>query len=525
MLSQTIISLLHSSKPKSISHLHQIHALLITYDGLFPNFPAKLIYLSATSGHVHYSHRLLRYYPTSYVIDWNTVIRAYANTPSPNQSLRLFVQMMRFGVSPDHFTFPFLLKASSRLSSIRLGVSVHSYILRCGHNVDLFVSNSLIHFYASCCDIMCARKVFDEMPQRTRVSWNSMLNGYAKCGDVGKALEVFKSMPDKDVVSWSSIIDGLVKGGEYAQALTFFERMVSVGGPKPNEVTMVSVLRACAHLGAFDQGKLMHRYIVENELPLTLVLLTSLVDMYAKCGAIEVALAVFRGIPKVKSDVFLWNAIIGGLANHGSVRESLDLFKEMSTAGVEADEITYLCLLSACAHGGLVKEAWNFFEALERNGMTAKCEHYACMIDVLARAGVVEEAYDLLCRMPLKPTPAMLGSLLSGCMNHGRLDLAELLGKKLVEIDPHHDGRYVGLSNVYAAVNRWDDAKTWRQAMDTTGVKKFPGLSYVEISGMLEMFKAHDKTHPKSSEVYAILNLILMQMRRAIDCEDECLVY
>jgi len=44
----------------------------------------------------------------------------------------------------------------------------------------------------------------------------------------------------------------------------------------------------------------------------------------------------------------------------------------------------------------------------------------------------------------------MHGALLSGCMKHGRLDLAEMIGRKLIECDPDHDVRYIGLSNVYA---------------------------------------------------------------------------
>ncbi|CAO2820416.1 unnamed protein product [Amaranthus hypochondriacus] len=238
--------------------------------------------------------------------------------------------------------------------------------------------------YTSCEDILNARKVFDEMQQKTIVTWNSMLDGYAKCEDLVKAHENFELMPDKDIVSWSSLIDGYVKGGEYGEALKVFER----------------------NKGTLEQGKPMHCYIIENNLTLNLKLLTFVVDMYAKCGAIEEVVVVFRSAPKDKTEVHLWNAIIRGLASHEYVRE-------------------------------------------------------------------VEEAYDFLNRMPLMPTPSMLGAE-GGCMSHGRLDLAEILGKYLVEVDPHHDRKYVGLSNVYAAVKRGDDAKMMRQAMDITGGEEVP---------------------------------------------------
>ncbi|XP_048493988.1 pentatricopeptide repeat-containing protein At5g08305 [Beta vulgaris subsp. vulgaris] len=527
-LHQTLITLLDQFQPNSFSFsvVKQIHALLIV-SGFSKQhlFASKLFSLFADSGNADYTHHLLLHNPSPSVVHWNRVIRSFSNNSTPNKSIKVFVEMQQFGIIPDHYTFPFLVKASARLASIEHGMSLHSLVLKSGYQLDIFVQNSLIHMYAACGEILYARKVFDEMRQRTNVTWNSMLDGYAKCGDLKRAREVFEFMPDKDIVSWSSLIDGYVKGGEYGEALKVFDRMMVAGEPKANEVTMVSVLGACSHLGALEQGRLMHRYIVENKLSLNLVLLTSLVDMYAKCGAIEEALVVFRTIPKHKTDVLLWNAIIGGLASHGYVQESLELFVEMSKVRVAPDEITYLCLLSACVHRGLVKEAWEIFESLKRNGMIPKSEHYACLIDVMARAGQVGEAYDFLNEMPLDPTPAMLGALLSGCMSHGRLDLAELLGKRLVEVDPHHDGRYVGLSNLYATIKRWDDAKMMRQAMDITGVKKFPGFSYVEISGKLEMFIAHDKRHPKSVDIYMMVNFLLRQMKKVSDCDEGNTLY
>ncbi|PSS01881.1 Pentatricopeptide repeat-containing protein [Actinidia chinensis var. chinensis] len=426
--------------------------------------------------------------------------------------------MLRIGVSPDHLTYPFVCKACARLMNLNLGLAIHCCVLKTGFESDRFIRNSLIHLYASCGNIVCARKVFDEMHNKNMVSWNAMLDGYAKCGDMCLGREVFDLMPERDVVSWSSLIDGYVKDGQHREALAIFERM-KVVGPKANDVTMVSVLCACAHLGALEHGRTMHRYMLEKALPLTLELQTSLVDMYAKCGAIEDALVVFRGVSKKQTDVLVWNAMIGGLATHGFVMESFDMFSKMRIAGITPDEITYLCLLSACVHGGLVKEAWSFFKFLNKDGMTPKSEHYACMVDVLARAGQLTEAYQFLHRIPVEPTASMLGALFNGCMNHRKLDLAEIVGRKLVELEPEHDGRYVGLSNAYAVIKRWAEAKTMREAMERRGMKKSPGLSFVEVFGKLHSFIAHDKTHPETEQIYMMLTLIVKQMKVDADSE------
>ncbi|KAF4358613.1 hypothetical protein F8388_021121 [Cannabis sativa] len=478
-LSQILIPLL--DKCKSVAQLKQIQTLLLTH-GLHQHhsLASRILSFLALShlGNVDYSFRILSHLSNPTTFHWNIVIRGYSKSPNPNRSVSAFVQMLRDAIKPDQFTYLFLTKASSSLLKRELGETVYALVAKHGYESDIFIQNTFIHMYASCGYIGCARKVFDNLTRRNFVSWTAMLDGYAKCRDMNSARHVFELMPDRDVVSWSCLIDGYVKNGEYLEALTLFKRMQNVG-IKGNEVTMVSVLCAIAHLGELENGRLMHNYIVENELPLTLVLRTSLVDMYAKCGAIDDALELFLGGTMRKTDVLIWNTMIRGLATHGLVKESLDLFKKMAMVPIVPDEITYLCLLSACSHGGLVKEAWYFFECLSKNGMTPKSEHYACMVDVLSRAGHVDEAFQLVFDMPMKPIAEILGALLSGCINHGRLDLAEIVGRKLIEAEPDHDSRYVGLSNAYATFEQWEEARRMREAMNKRGVKKSPGLSFV----------------------------------------------
>ncbi|KAF8394493.1 hypothetical protein HHK36_020702 [Tetracentron sinense] len=499
--------------------LKQIHALIIAF-GISEDdsFASRILSFSAVSdsGDIEYSYKVFRQLSNPTIFNWNTIIRGYSRSRNPNRSISFFIEMQRFGITPDHLTFPFLAKAFARLSSLRIAVSVHSCISKTGFEFDRFVQNSLIHMYASCGDIGSARKLFDEMPQRNSVSWNAMVDGYAKCGDLITAREIFELMPEKDVISWSSLIDGYVKIGNHREALAIFERM--------QLVTMVSVLCACAHLGALEQGRKMHVYVNNNGLPLSLALQTSLVDMYAKCGAIEEALTVFRGVKVNQRDVLIWNAMIGGFATHGWTKESLKLFSEMQTLGVTPDEITYLCLLSACAHGGLVEEAWHFFKSLDIHGMTRKSEHYACMVDVLGRAGRLDEAFQILNQMPMEPTASMLGALLSGCWTHKRLDLAEVVGRKLIELEPDHDGRYIGLSNVYAVARRWDEARTMREVMEKRGVKKSPGCSFVEVGETLHRFIAHDKAHPQSIQIYLMLDYMAKQIKVDVDyqTQDHC---
>lgn len=508
-----LITLLQNCK--SLCEFKQLHSLLITC-GLYLTqedaFVSNFLSFPATyPKNMDYAYAIFLQLPNPTIFNWNTIISGYSKSKNPNKSISVFVDMLRMGVTPNHLTYPFLAKAASHLQEVRLGLSVHGRVLKDGFEADRFVKNSLIHFSASFKNAAHARKLFDEMPNKNLVSWNSMLDCYVKCREVLLARELFDKMPERDVVSWSSMIDGYVKGSEYSDALTIFQKMQS-SSIKANEVTMVSVLGACAHLGALEQGIMMHHYIINKKIYLTLALRTSLVDMYAKCGSIKDALTVFREAINYQTDVLIWNAMIGGLATHGFVHESLDMFKEMHKYKITPDEITYLCILSACAHGGLVNEAWSYFKCLNENGLNPKTEHYACMMDALARAGQLKEAYMFLCQMPMEPSASMLGALFNGCINHRNLDLAEMVGKKLVELEPDHDGRYVGLSNVYAVIKRWDEVRTMRETMEKRGVKKSPGWSFVEIVGTRHKFIAHDKTHPQFEEIYYMLDFIVKEL-------------
>ncbi|XLT01269.1 hypothetical protein HN51_050620 [Arachis hypogaea] len=72
------------------------------------------------------------------------------------------------------FTYSLLLKACANLGFIIHGTMIHGHIVRLGFQDDLFVQTALVDMYAKCTYVECARHMFDEMTQRSVVSWNAM---------------------------------------------------------------------------------------------------------------------------------------------------------------------------------------------------------------------------------------------------------------------------------------------------------------------------------------------------------------
>lgn len=198
------------------------------------------------------------------------------------------------------FTMAFVLKCCSMLPAFEEGKQVHKHVIASGLGENMFVKTSLLNFYTKCKEVEMGRKVFDEMSERNVVAWSAMIGGYAKFGMVNEALEMFREMQR--------------------------------GSVEPDEVTMVSVISACAMTGALDLGKWLHTFINKKGIKNDLEVSTALVNMYAKCGCIEKAHEVFEAMP-VK-DAKAWTSMIVGFAIHGLAKDALDTFEKMGEAQV-----------------------------------------------------------------------------------------------------------------------------------------------------------------------------------------------
>ncbi|THF98091.1 hypothetical protein TEA_012739 [Camellia sinensis var. sinensis] len=109
--------------------------------------------------------------------------------------------MHKNSILPNHYTFPFALKAFSDLRDLKQGQCIHTQIIKMSHFNDIYVQNSLLNVYLSGGNMDLCRKVFDEMPQRDAVSWTIMITGYQEAGKFDDALVAFEKMRYAGVVS------------------------------------------------------------------------------------------------------------------------------------------------------------------------------------------------------------------------------------------------------------------------------------------------------------------------------------
>ncbi|OVA16941.1 Pentatricopeptide repeat [Macleaya cordata] len=439
-----------------------------------------LMRLYAVCGLINAVQKLFDESPQRDLVSWTTLIQGYAKMGFSKEAIRVFLEMAETKLRADEMTMVIVLSACSKLGDLDLGRKIHRYMYDNMVNLDVFVGNAVVDMYL-------------------------------KCGDIDFACKFFEEMPEKNVVSWNSMIVGLAHQGEFKEALSVFRRMQGEG-VKPDDVTLVGVLNSCANLGVLELGEWVHSYIDRNQIKADGYIGNALVDMYAKCGRIDQAFEVFKNM--TNRDVFSYTSMIVGLAMNGQGENALEFFSEMTMVGIKPDEVTFIGVLSACSHVGLVEEGKRHFEEMSRlYNLKPQIEHYGCMVDLLGRAGFINEAEEFIRTMPIEPDAFVWGALLGACKTHGKVELAERIMKKLVEIEPERDGAYVLMSNIYSSANRWKDAVEIRKAMKERKMKKIPGCSLIELDGVIHEFRKGDKSHTRTKEIYLMLNEVMNRLK------------
>lgn len=234
----------------------------------------------------------------------------------------------------------------------------------------------------------------------------------------------------------------------------------------------------------------------------------ALLDMYAKCGAVDEAFSVFKCLPK--RDLVSWTSMITAYGSHGHAYGALELFAEMLQSNVKPDRVAFLAILSACGHAGLVDEGCYYFnQMINVYGIIPRVEHYSCLIDLLGRAGRLHEAYEILQQNPeIRDDVELLSTLFSACRLHRNIDLGAEIARTLIDKDPDDSSTYILLSNMYASAHKWDEVRVVRSKMKELGLKKNPGCSWIEINQKILPFFVEDNSHLHLELVFKCLSYL-----------------
>ncbi|PKA54360.1 Pentatricopeptide repeat-containing protein [Apostasia shenzhenica] len=458
------------------------------------------------------------------VFTWTGMISGSLQNNKMSEALDLFREMWASGVEPNGMTVASTISACASLKHLKNGRELHGYAVKIAGSCDLLVVNSLIDLYVKCSRLEDAERIFNSVGSKDVFTWNSMIGGYMQFGYCGKAHELFLRMQSlgvrRNVVTWNVMISGYIQNREEDQAMDLFHNMEVEGvtrntaswnalisgflqngdankafrvfrrmhliPEKPNSITILSLLPACANLVSARKVKEIHGYVLRSSLHPILQISNSLIDSYSKSGNKASARALFHIL--WHKDLISWNSMMAGFILHGCSHAARKLFNLMRLEGVKPNQSTYKTMISAYGLDGLVSEGVELFTAMNEHRCSPCMEHYAAMIELYGRSGRLREAQDMITEMPIEPDSTVWNALLTAARYNSNAKLASLAAQHLIRLEPKS-------SRIQKLASRFDGGifslANPRKVIDSHG---FHSCCWVEDKQKVHTFYTDDKT-------------------------------
>ncbi|KAJ4721681.1 Pentatricopeptide repeat-containing protein [Melia azedarach] len=243
--------------------------------------------------------------------------------------------------------------------------------------------NSIIAGYFQNKQPVKAQKLFDKMTERNLISWNNLVSGYVKCGMVTEARKVFDKMPERNVVSWTAMIRGYVQEGVILEAEKLFWEM-----PEKNVISWTVMLGGLIRDCRVDDARRLYDMMPGKDV----VARTNMILGYCQDGRVDEAREIFDEMPK--KNVISWTTMISGYVHNNRVDVARKLFEVMP----EKNEVSWTAMLMGYTQCGRIEEAWELFKAMPMTSVVAS----NAMILGLGQSGEVQKARMVFDRMSKK---------------------------------------------------------------------------------------------------------------------------
>ncbi|KAJ6741385.1 hypothetical protein OIU79_001324 [Salix purpurea] len=414
-------------------------------------------YSKCNFGDLNLARKLFDEMPNKDTVTWNTMITGYVESGNLGAAWEFLKSMKRRGFQADGYTFGSILKGVAHACRHDLGQQVHSLIIKIGYEQNVYASSALLDMYAKCERVEEAYDVFQCMSVRNFVSWNALIDGFVHVGD-------------RETAFW--LLDCMQKEGVRVEDGTFAPLLTLLDGDKFYKLTMQ-----------------LHW--------------------------------MFDGAVGTR-DLVTWNSMLVAYLVHDKDEDAFNLFLEMEGFGFEPDIYTYTCVISASFEAAHINYGKSLHALVIKRGLSKDRVSWNSILTGFSQMGFSEDALKLFGHMRSSLEEIddyAYAAGLRSCSDLAILQLGQQIhlltvASQLLELEPEEHCTYVILSNMYGHLKRWDDKARVTRLMRERKVKKVPGWSWIEVKNEVHAFKAEDRSHPFSEDVYQILGELMEEMKK-----------
>eukprot|EP00250_Pteridium_aquilinum_P004435 c14646_g1_i1 orf=1160-3871(-) len=315
---------------------------------------------------------------------WNFMASAYTQNAEWSLAFELYNQLCMEGIVVDEYVLSSILTASAGRESLLQGKHIHACIVGSEYESVEAVGNALVNFYGRCDRLIDAWTVFSKMSERSVISMSSMITACTEHNHGEEAIWLWSCMQQEALA--------------------------------PNRATVVGILDACANLSALYKGKQVHCCLSGSQLDSDGMVLTTLINMYGKCGDMENALKAFEGLRE--QNVVSWTAIMAGYAQHGHSKDALQIFEKMQRNGVVPNKITYVCILDAFNSKKDLEKAKQMHACIKHSGFDSDIVVATAIVNMYGKCGSPRDARMMFDEMPERNIVSW-NTMLSVYVQHG----------------------------------------------------------------------------------------------------------
>ena len=205
-----------------------------------------------------------------------------------------------------------------------------------------------------------------------------------------------------------------------------------------NAISYVCILKICGNLGYVDKGISIHAEIAKKGLEKEVLLGSSLVDIYAKCGLVGEAEDIFSKLPV--RNLLTWNVLISGWCEHGHGEKALGCYDRLQLEGLSPNIITFVSVLKASGSIGATMKASQIYVEVSTKGLESEGLISNTLIDTYAKCGMLVEAKVIFDRLPCADVVSWT-TLITGYGQLGESGIVFELCDRMIEVgtEPNTD--------------------------------------------------------------------------------------
>ncbi|KAL9665496.1 hypothetical protein QQ045_020916 [Rhodiola kirilowii] len=370
----------------------------------------SLLSMYDKSGNVDFACQVFDTMPERDTISWNAMVNCYIRNGLPGMGLSMVRKMYSYGFFPKPELLARVLSVCQEIGVFRFARAVHAISVvndMCNEEKSVFMLTALVELYMRFGESSTARRIFDQMTVRNEVSWSAII---ARCSDNGEckmAIDCLRTMPDE--------------------------------GIKPNRVSLISIMSACAEVAGVKQAREIHGYAFRHGFDSDCCFSGSFIHMYSHFGKnakLCHAKLIFERVRE--KDIFLWSSMIGLYCRRKNTAHMMKLFKQMREEGIEPNSITLLSLLSAFASTSSLNHGFSIHGFSLKCGMDLQIPLGNSLITMYGKTGSLDAAQKVFQDMPTKDSVSWTALIHAYALNgHGSeaLQLFFQMKEKCLELD------------------------------------------------------------------------------------------